>query len=236
MVIFSRILRPLLLMIFINLISTVHSQIDSSQTKLSYWDKNFFQTIGFSIMLDAGQTPFYYKTYHLTDPNDPNNDTDVLRPFSELYNTLLSVKYEPRINLVSIGDFFSISMNIPVASGFVFFSGRGEGFGIIKSAMHLDLNFFNHSTYNNINRYGFNFGFGYQTNYGPLIPSRHYDAKKLWGNLEGRIGFKFLRKKKNHYIDFMYYPGRSEIDPSDNDRKWEKQSFSIYYGFILNYD
>jgi hypothetical protein len=210
---------------------------DSTKKKLSFMRRNFFHVLGGSAVFEGGYTPFFYDSIRVPDPNNSSQNITIAQAHSYSYITLICIEYEPRINFFNYKDFFSISFNMPVIAGVQCFNN--DGFLAFKNAYLIDFNFFNHSTYNNINKWGGHFGSGLQMTVGPLIYEGTLETKRVWTNWILRGGVKFPFKGQNSFMDFAFGPGKivkKDAYYTGSEAAISKLYFGIYIGILLGYE
>lgn len=236
----SEIMKKTTLILFILLtfiVSAGYTQTENDTEKLSFMRRNFFQVFGGSVFFEGGYTPFYNDSIEIPDPNNYNQNITVRDHHSNSYVTLFCFEYEPRLNLFNYKDFFSISFNMPFISGIQFFDN--DGFGAFKNAYIIDFNFFNHSTYNNINEWGGHIGTGLQMTVGPILYKGDLKTDRVWTNWIIRGGLKFPFRSRYTFVDFAFGPGKIiKNDPTFNDGRSaiSKLYFGLYAGILLGYE
>lgn len=154
--------------------------------------------------------------------------------------TLIGVVIDIKYNLFDIRDYFSVSVNSPIVLGGSYFVNKSViGFGHIAVPLMLDLNFFNHSTYNNINDFGFHVGIGRQRMMGPLFGSDDTNpAPDSWTDTVFRMGLKFPYKGLNSYLNVTYgWGGTSRYSRCDDKKVFLPGSeyFRLSFGTIIGY-
>ena len=140
------------------------AQSDTIPKKISWVEKNYFMSTGVTIFWD------YWKAPNLT--------------YS--YLVLVSGTVEPRFNFLNIKDKASFSINFPLSAGI---GVGGAGFGDLEFPVLIHYNLGYHSTFNNINHFGFSIGAGLQKNIYPLRPTDKY-ATQSWIDYVAAINIK----------------------------------------------
>jgi hypothetical protein len=199
--------------------------------------QRFFPTFGITVLFEGIYEEAWVDT--LVRYNNPSSsDTTIIHETNSSI-TLVSVTFDPRVNLIDFNDQMSLSMNFPIE--FAFNAWQSDGlFTFVVPAM-LDFNYGCHSTYNNIDRWGGHIGLGYQMVTGPIFFRRSYDH--MYYQPVMRIGVKGpLRKNKNCYMDFYWGFGKfyNNVQPNyvphDNKIAPSKLYAKIVFGWLLNYD
>jgi hypothetical protein len=202
---------------------------------LSWREKNFFHTIGVTAFLEVNRPPAG-KYYQQRSQSNIPGDTVVNYEGTGAV-TILSVTYDPRINIYHYRDFASLSVNLPVEFAISTYEPSG-GFGTFVLPVFIDLNLFNHSTFNNIDRWGGHIGVGYQYIFGPL--TKDYGGRRLggmgWHTPVFRAGIKGPYKDHNCFIATTFCIPRELYDEYDNRKIKDKMYFKLVFGWILNYD
>lgn len=146
--------------------------------------------------------------------------------------TLFGLVYELKFNLFDIRDYFSVSINSPLTIGGSVISGQKDGFGHMVLPAMLDFNFFNHSTFNNINKLGLHFGGGKQLGIAPLLG----ESSTNWLDTVIRLGIKFPYKGSNSYLNLTYgfgekisYQGRTR------EKQFRNQYIKLSGGRLIGY-
>lgn len=208
-------------------------EIVTNKDSLSVAKKDFFHQIGATLLLDWG-TGNPSGRYNYIFANGNRRDSI---PEANDYITLGALTYEPRCNLFNYSDFFSISFNLPTTAQFCIYTKHEGVFGF-RTVPMIDLNLFNHSTFNNLSRFGITVGGGYALNLSPLFffeYSRLTNDKKFWASPVVRAGLKFPFRGRNCFLNFMYgFPSEKE---TKGQYKYSKGLMCVFTaGIILNYD
>ncbi len=138
----------------------------------SYLDKNFFNTSRFGWC--SGITPAMnvYDTYQTQIDNKTVTILDT-KKYSVFWISIMSIGYEPRLNLKNFDDKASFSISIPFDLSLGLSESSDDdintGFLAASSGFFIDGNIGNHSTYNNIDKNGLSVGIGMRVTKAPLI-------------------------------------------------------------------
>ncbi len=134
----------------------------------------------------------YYKT--------PKNEVWINNETKSNYQTwglsLASFSVEPRVNMINIRDYASVSLNMPVNFS-ISFEDNGIGYFHFTLPLLLNLNLFYHSTYNNIVYKGLSFGIGAQYIAAPLFKTENFHYITSWIQPLLRFQYKFQNKSRN---------------------------------------
>jgi hypothetical protein len=218
-----------------SLLRITEDEVLNQKDKLSPFQRNFFQQLGGTVFLDVGAGNPTGQYRYLYAPTGQRPDSV---PIGNDYVTLASVTYEPRYNLVNYSDFFSVSANLPLSALFCIYT-RHEGVGGLRAMPTIDLNFFNHATFNNINKFGFTLGGGYALNYAPMFIFEEgkpgFNDKRTWASPVVRTSVKFPYRDQNCFIGATY-GFASERIVKGGYRYAKGWLFVINVGIILNYD
>ena len=175
------------------------AQIDTNYTELSWKDKNFFSQWGMSGGI-AGEILNSPKSQITTVNSDGMSYT---HEEESLTLTYVSFTYEPRINLLHVRDFFSVSLNTPVTAALSITTNDETGvFHLVLPAI-VHMNFFYHSTYNNINNRGFTVGVGGQYIMAPVI-NQMDGAANFYPQVVAKLGYKYYKKVRGTSFDFTF--------------------------------
>jgi len=206
----------LALMIFCSSIS--YSQIsrsDSIRKSYSWASKNLFYEYNLS---GAILGELYY-----TPINEVVNDNGTKSSYQTFGLTMASFSFEPRVNMINVRDYASVSLNVPVNVA-ISFDQENVGFFHFTFPLLINLNFFYHSTYNNIDFKGFSLGFGAQYIAAPLFINDQGNYITSWIQPLVRAQYKFENRTKNKGRCLGFTLGFIE-----------GQYFRFSYGRILKY-
>lgn len=226
-------MKPLLTLIGIFLIPMISLAQDADPKPLTWKEKYFFHSIGGTILTEFIRPPA--TAYMVLNYYSTPDSIQTYHSYRSI--NLFSFTYEPRINLVNIRDYASVSVATPVELALGTYEPSGGGFTLVLPAF-VDFNLGDHSTYNNINSLGLHAGVGYQGLVAPLI--KLYDKEKyfprFWGTTVFRFGIKGTIKERNYFMTTTWnIPGKID-DKYQNRVLKEKLYFKIAFGIILNYD
>ena len=203
-----------------------------AQNEEKYFTKNsFFHTIGgVAGFFDVGTLPEKYK--------DIGNDISV-----DYLNLAVGI-YEPRLNLFQHEDWASFSVNVPISVGLLIVAATPDGISL-KLPLIFDLNFFSHSTYNNINKFGFHVGTGVINNVMRSVILKEYNngsRNAVFSTFVIRGGIKFPFKSRNTFIDItlglkdLVNGFKGSVLDFNNPYTMYNSYFMLSYGILLNYD
>jgi len=189
----------------------------SSAYNTKWLKKHFFSTITFT----TGGYGDYYSIPSkkingvISTTMDNGKDAVIDSIFideGKLYS-IISVSYEPRINLFQNRQNFSISYNMPLIFNLSVIPSepynKSTGLFNINVPFMINFNLLYHSTYNNIDNSGISLGFGYQYIFGPLI-----GGDKIDGNTKGRNSgtkdpkFKYIKEYNDSQFNYLNYKTR----------------------------
>jgi hypothetical protein len=207
-----------LLFIAILLSIEVSSQRIENGWKKTPEDRKESRKIGNNIYFSAGFTPIFsiYKYRYKYFYEDGLNLVEELSD-PQKSHARIELEVNIRYNLFNFRDFFSISATfLPAIS----FHNGGIGTVYWNKPVSLDLNFYNHSTFNNINNLGFSISGGVQNHKIDVksSPLFHTIQDLKWRDYFGRISIKFRKYKSTQSIKF-------------NPRKYYYSYFALQYGF-----
>lgn len=199
---------------------------------------NFFHSFGFIPFLNL-----FTLNYKITSDIDNTEYSTSTLNFSPLF-----IQYDLRYNLLNVRDFFSISVSSSPALA-VCMSDYTTGI-YRQLPIGLDLNFFMHSTFNNIQNAGFSFSGGLAFNHASSA-MRSQEGPVSWKEYYGKFCFKFKKYKsanfkyyttgilkvKNYYSYFGIQIGRGNADLTVNGvlEPHTNKSFRLIFGKILSY-
>lgn len=230
-------MRFLPLLVFFLLIppALVRAQTSPGEEKpLTWLQKNFFHSIGGTAFLESNRSAAYGTYKRLPQSQDTAIDYEGV-----ISVNILTVTYDPRINLVHYRDFASLSFNMPVEFALSVWEPY-DSHGTFVLPAFIDLNLFNHSTYNNIDSWGGHAGIGYQYSFGPLIPRAGYafydTYERKWSTLVFRAGIKGPFRDKNCFLTVTWNIPHKFMDDYDHVKMTDRFYFKIAAGILLNYD
>lgn len=212
-------MKKILIVLFFSVFGTVFSQhiektyemTDEDRVESKKFRNNFFTQRGFSPFSEYFQLPgqldtvFIRGDYSYDERKYIGADT-IIEVDRGSAGALISYTYDLRYNLLNARDYLSISISSPLTAG-AYMAGYNEAnFSLaLKVPVSIDLNFFLHSTYNNIQRAGLYLGGGYQR-FQFLVG--HKDSFNM---PFARFGIKYPYRTRLVYLEVMYgkYPSRS---------------------------
>lgn len=192
-------------------IEKTYEMTDEDRVESKKFRNNFFTQRGFSPFSEWFQLPGRLDTvlirgdYSNEERRYIGADT-IVGVDRGTVGALISYTYDLRYTLLNSRDFFSVSVSSPLTAGAYMGGYKEDGkFSLaLKVPISVDVNFFLHSTYNNIQRAGLYFGGGYQR------------FQFLVGNKDSfnmpfaRFGIKYPYRTRLVYLEVMYgkYPSR----------------------------
>lgn len=215
-----------------NLVAQITDVVqDQKEYDASWFQRHYFHNIGFTVLIDYFSPPVMVinnvrETVH-------GLDTNITVRNNWGFN-LLTVTYEARLNIIDLNDRASISLNVPVSLGL----GYIEPGGILtlSNPVLVDFNYGCHSTYNNINKFGFHVGGGANMMLAPIIGLDATEINRFWIAPMVRVGVKGPYK---HYNCFGYVQMNIPdyyVHPETGKRYKHREHFKIVVGLLLNYD
>lgn len=219
------------LLFFILSFSSVRSQnlIDFSYDWL---DTNLFHSVHATALGDWFISPVTMDTVGVWQDGEPQ-----VQPLFSFGIGLVSVGYEPRLNIYNYYDYISVSVSAPVTASFSAISGRTAGVFNLHVPLMVEGNFFGQSVYNSYDQKGFSIGLGARYTLAPIVVIDQGDSKRHWVTPQARLGFKWENsygEKRSANVSFGFtkpyrYRTYSQVNPSGYRTKTTLSGFCFLF-------
>lgn len=178
-----------LLFLFFILSSRAQNTIDFSR---DWIDTNLFHNVQVTFVGDWFSSPVKMDTTGTWPDGVPSVD-----PRFSFGIGLVSIAYEPRLNIYNYYDYISLSVSAPITVSFSAVGGQISGVGHVHVPLMLEGNFFGQSTYNAYDEKGFSVGLGARYTFAPVYVIDDGNVKRHWLTPQARLGYKW----ENYYGD-----------------------------------
>lgn len=206
---------------------TEGTSLITSTTPFTDYKSRLFIGIGNSLFLDYISSPLTYTSIEYSDPPLTPGGPNVIREepaaVHTSYNSIYSVSFEPRYNLLEPADNFAFAANSAVSLGFGP-SGPTDntvqgavGFANLQLAMMASVYYGNNATKRADENFGLNLSAGFEVNKIGLInldPSlSNRDINRPWIMPTTRVGVQFYRgyTPVEVYVKYGFGPRQDQL-------------------------